>query len=105
MFRHCFITVIAATLLWAALATTVYAQSSLDITWQRDIVCVVQHLGRVRLSLYNALGSEVFVLEEFVAAAGEHRFRVDAGSLPEGVYCWRVQGAADAASGVLLVRR
>ena len=47
--------------------------------------------GHVRLSIYNAMGSELHVLVNKRLDAGEHQFRFDGSHLPAGNYYYRLQ--------------
>lgn len=50
--------------------------------------------ARVRLAVYNALGQEIAVLLNELRAAGSHEVEFNAGSLPSGVYFYRLESDA-----------
>lgn len=45
----------------------------------------------VRLTVYDILGSEVKILQDGIAEAGEHQFSFDGSSLPSGIYFARLE--------------
>jgi 5'-nucleotidase len=49
--------------------------------------------GRLRVTLYNAIGQEVGELADGDFSAGVHEFRWDAGSMPAGIYFCRISAA------------
>jgi len=59
----------------------------------------------VRLTVHNALGQEVAVLDDGVRPAGWHSMRFDAAGLPEGVYfCRLVSGNTVRSYTIMLLR-
>lgn len=52
-----------------------------------------------KLAIYDLLGREVAVLADGVYPAGAHSVRFDAGSLPSGMYLYRLE-----AGGTILAR-
>ncbi len=56
-----------------------------------DIVFDLPETAMVSLIVYDVLGREVARLVERELPAGTHRARFDAGSLPSGVYLYRIQ--------------
>ena len=53
----------------------------------------VAKAGNVRLSLFNELGKECAVLLDRPMESGDHIYRLNAASLPSGVYYYRIQSA------------
>ncbi|MDZ7722639.1 MAG: T9SS type A sorting domain-containing protein [candidate division KSB1 bacterium] len=49
--------------------------------------------GHTRLAIYDLLGHEIKELINQTMSAGTHRIRVDAESLPTGVYLYQLQSA------------
>jgi hypothetical protein len=61
--------------------------------------------GYARIAVYNALGDEVARVHEGFLHAGEHEFRIDAGTLPAGVYFCRGESAGGAITRRMLLIR
>lgn len=59
--------------------------------------------GLVRLSVYNLLGQEIAALVNRELRAGSYKVPWDAGSLPSGVYVYRLQAGTEAAARKLLL--
>jgi photosystem II stability/assembly factor-like uncharacterized protein len=57
----------------------------------------------VTLSIYNVLGQEIAVLVRDEQPAGFHEVRFDAGSVPSGVYLYRIQSGTFVATRRLLL--
>ncbi len=66
------------------------------------IVYSLHETAVVRLSVHDALGREIRVLEEGVRESGLHRARFDAGGLPTGIYFYRLETGGELHSGSLL---
>ena len=49
--------------------------------------------GQTRLTIYDALGREVEIMQEGIMAAGEHHLSFDGTSLPSGAYFSRLESA------------
>jgi hypothetical protein len=58
--------------------------------------------AQVRLSVHDALGRELRVIDEGNREAGLHRARFDASGLPTGVYFYRLESGDELLSGSLL---
>ena len=56
----------------------------------------------VRLSVHDALGREIRVLDESLREAGVHRASFDAGELPTGVYFYRLESGSEMLTGSLM---
>lgn len=65
-----------------------------------QIIYAVPNAGNVSLKVYNTLGQEVATLFQGRSTAGVHTVTFDAGTLPSGVYFYRLEGEA----GVTLTR-
>ena len=66
---------------------------------QAQFTLAIQQAQHVQIGVYNALGQRVAVLHEGTLTADEeHRFTLEAGGLPSGVYLIRVVGDRFAAS-------
>ena len=61
--------------------------------------------GPVSLTLYDALGRLVRVLDSGIRAAGTHEVQVEAGGLPGGVYVYRLQAGGMAVSRTMTLLR
>jgi hypothetical protein len=59
----------------------------------------------VRVAVYDVLGRQVAVVHEGPLAVGAHRFTLDAGALPAGVYVVRSTGGEFAATQRMTVLR
>ena len=60
---------------------------------------------RVRLSLFDVLGREVFVAADEVFAAGDRTVEIDVSALPNGLYIYRVATAEQTLARRLVVAR
>ena len=61
--------------------------------------------ARVRLSIYDIQGREITVLVDGFSQAGVHEASFDAGGLPSGIYCARLQtGSHSAAQKIVLLK-
>jgi hypothetical protein len=59
----------------------------------------------VRLSVHDALGREVRILDDAFREAGEHRVAVDADGLSVGIYLLRLSTSAESIARTVLVRK
>jgi hypothetical protein len=59
--------------------------------------------GPVRLAVYDALGRTVAVLVDRHQAPGHHRVVFEAGSLPSGLYVYRLEAGARSESRTMLL--
>ena len=60
---------------------------------------------QVRLTVYDMLGRRVAVLADGLHAAGTHRARFDAASLPEGMYICRLESQRESTSRKMMLTR
>ena len=67
------------------------------------IVYALPTPSAVSLTVYDALGRKVATLTEAYQAAGRHSVRFDAGSLPGGVYVYRLQAGSFTAAKTFVV--
>ena len=63
----------------------------------------LEQAGRVRLAAYDLLGREIAILVDGQQAAGEHRIRFKAGTLPGGAYVYRLQTPDKVAAKTMLL--
>lgn len=59
--------------------------------------------SEVRLALYDVLGREVASVDAGTLASGSHQLGLNVGSLPSGVYVWRLTAGTHAETGRLTV--
>lgn len=72
---------------------------------QTQIGFVLAKSGLVRLTIYNALGREIQVLEDGILGSGRHEFTFEATHLPSGVYYVRLQSGQEMRSKPLVITR
>jgi len=70
------------------------------------VTVTLREKSTVRLSLYNILGSKVMSFSENVKAAGEHKFTINAGDLPGGMYFLYAEsvGGLEATEKIILLK-
>ena len=72
---------------------------------QSEVRYTLAEAADVRVELYDALGRRVATLADGPQAAGPQRAAVEAGTLPAGLYVYRVFAGASTLSGTLTVIR
>lgn len=74
-------------------------------TAQTQIGFVLPESGPVRLTVYNALGREIQVLEESILGRGRHEVTFEAPHLPSGVYYVRLQAGREVHNASIVITR